>query len=69
MPLLSGVAEPVVVPLFTGVALQGTDSASGCVSGVSEELVKAIRHDPASYYVNVHSTVFPARVARGQLGR
>ncbi len=64
-----GVAGPVVVPLFTGVALQGTDSASGCVSGVSEELVKAIRHDPASYYVNVHSSVFPAGAARGQLGK
>jgi hypothetical protein len=64
-----GVAGPVVVPLFTDVALSGTDSASGCVSGVSEELIKAIRHDPASYYVNVHSTVFPAGAARGQLGR
>jgi hypothetical protein len=64
-----GVAGPVVVPLFTDVALLGTDSASGCVSGVSEELIKAIRHDPASYYVNVHSTVFPAGAARGQLGK
>ena len=64
-----GVAGPVVVPLFTDVALSGTDSASGCVSGVSEELIKAIRHDPESYYVNVHSTVFPAGAARGQLGR
>jgi CHRD domain len=64
-----GVAGPVVVPLFTGVAFQGTDSASGCVSGVSGELVKAIRHDPEGYYVNVHSTVFPAGAVRGQLGK
>jgi hypothetical protein len=64
-----GIAGPVVVPLFTGVALSGTDSASGCVSGVSEELIKAIRHDPESYYVNVHSSVFPAGAARGQLGK
>jgi CHRD domain len=64
-----GVAGPIVVPLFTNVALAGTDSASGCVAGVSEELIKAIRHDPASYYVNVHSTVFPAGAARGQLGK
>ena len=63
------VAGPIVVPLFTNVALAGTDSASGCVSGVSEELLKAIRHDPASYYVNVHSTVFPAGAVRGQLGK
>jgi hypothetical protein len=65
----AGVAGPVVVPLFVGVALAGTDSASGCVSGVSEELIKAIRQGPASYYVNVHSTVFPAGAARGQLGK
>ncbi|HYY78095.1 MAG TPA: CHRD domain-containing protein [Actinomycetes bacterium] len=64
-----GVAGPIVVPLFTNVALAGTGSASGCVAGVSEELLKAIRHDPASYYVNVHSTVFPAGAARGQLGK
>jgi hypothetical protein len=65
----AGVAGPVVVPLFTDVALSGTDSASGCVSGVSEELIKAIRHDPENYYVNVHSDVFPAGAIRGQLGK
>jgi CHRD domain len=63
----AGVAGPVVVPLFVGVALSGTDSASGCVSA-SEELIKAIRHDPANYYVNIHSDVFPAGAIRGQLG-
>src|SRR6266511_226683 len=36
----AGVAGPVVVPLFAG-SFAGTDSASGCVSGVSEELIKA----------------------------
>jgi CHRD domain len=65
----AGVAGPVVVPLFTGVALAGTDSASGCVSGVSEDLIKDIRHNPESYYVNIHSTVFPAGAVRGQLGK
>jgi hypothetical protein len=65
----AGVAGPVVVPLFTDVALSGTDSASGCVLGVSQELIKAIRHDPASYYVNIHSSVFPAGAIRGQLGK
>jgi CHRD domain len=65
----AGVAGPVVVPLFTGVALAGTDSASGCASGVSEELLKAIRQNPENYYVNIHSTVFPAGAVRGQLGK
>ena len=63
------VAGPVVVTLFTGVALSGTDSASDCVAGVSEELIKAIRQDPASYYVNIHSDVFPAGAVRGQLAK
>jgi CHRD domain len=64
----AGVAGPVVVPLFAG-AFAGTDSASACVLGVSEELIKAIRHDPDNYYVNVHSDVFPAGAIRGQLGK
>jgi hypothetical protein len=64
----AGVAGPVVVPLFAG-AFAGTDSASACVLGVSEELIKAIRHDPENYYVNLHSSVFPAGAVRGQLGK
>ena len=62
------VAGPVVVGLFTGAALSGTDTASGCVSDVSEELIKAIRQNPENYYVNIHSDVFPAGAIRGQLG-
>ena len=59
----AGVAGPVVVPLPVGA-----DGASGCVAA-AVDLIKAIRKDPSSYYVNVHSVPdFPAGAVRGQLG-
>jgi hypothetical protein len=64
----AGVAGPIVVPLFSGT-FAGTDSVSGCVQDVDTELIKAIRHDPSAYYVNVHSRpAFPGGAVRGQLG-
>ena len=61
-------AGPVVVTLFTG-SFTGTGSRSGCVENVDAELIKAIRHDPTAYYVNVHSRPnFPGGAVRGQLG-
>jgi hypothetical protein len=64
----AGVAGPVVVTLFTG-SFAGIDAVSGCVENVEANLIKAIRHDPAAYYVNVHSRPdFPGGAVRGQLG-
>ena len=54
---------PVVVGL---TAPDATGSASGCTS-VDRELVKAIRANPADYYVNVHTSDYPAGALRGQL--
>ena len=62
------VAGPVVVGLF-GQTLGGTDTATGCIEDVDSALIKAIRKDSAGYYVNVHSTVFPAGAIRGQLSK
>ncbi len=61
-------AGPVVVPLFSG-AFAGTDATSGCIEDVDADLIKAIRQDPAAYYVNVHSTVFTPGAIRGQLSK
>jgi hypothetical protein len=64
-----GVNGPIVVPLFAG-SFAGTDSLSGCATGVDRGLIKAIRQDPSAYYVNVHSTPnFPGGAIRGQLGK
>ena len=64
----AGVPGPVVVTLFNGT-FAGTDSVSGCAENVDAELIKAIRHDPSAYYVNVHSRPnFPGGAVRGQLG-
>jgi len=58
----AGVNGPVVVDFMEPV--NGLD---GCVHA-DAALVKQIRQNPADYYVNVHTTMFPAGEVRGQLG-
>jgi hypothetical protein len=56
---------PVVIPL-TPPDASGT--SSGCVS-VDRDLILAILHNPENYYVNVHSTEYPAGAVRAQLSK
>jgi hypothetical protein len=39
------------------------------VTGVDPELIKDIRQNPSSYYVNLHTAEFPIGVIRGQLSK
>lgn len=61
----AGVAGPVVVAL---AAPGANGTATGCVSADREELLE-ILHEPEAYYVNVHTSDFPAGAVRGQLGK
>lgn len=61
----AGVAGPIVIPLFNG-SFAGTASDSGCVAA-ARDLIDAIIENPSGYYVNIHSTVYPAGAGRGQL--
>jgi hypothetical protein len=58
----AGVNGPIVVDF-----MEPTNGLNGCVTA-DAGLIKQIRQHPADYYVNVHTTMFPAGEVRGQLG-
>jgi hypothetical protein len=62
-------ASTTTGPVVVGLTPPDADgSSSGCVSA-DPELIKAIRQNPEGYYVNVHTTDYPAGAVRGQLGK
>lgn len=60
----AGKAGDIVIPL---TAPDASGMSSGCVKADSA-LIGDIVANPANYYVNVHTTDFPAGALRGQLG-
>ena len=62
-----GTEGPHWIDFFNDQHFPGADGkASGCVPATQQQ-IHAVIADPANYYLNVHSTVFPDGAIRGQL--
>jgi len=59
----AGAAGPVVIPLTT----PGADGTSKGCAATTRALVAQILANPGNFYVNVHTSEFPAGAIRGQL--
>ena len=59
-----GVAGPVVLPLE---APNEGGISGGCIQNVNPRLLENIHENPDEYYVNVHTSDYPAGAVRGQL--
>jgi hypothetical protein len=64
-----GVAGDIVVTLKPPVEIAGTGVglSQGCLRNQPKPILRAIKADPAGYYVNVHTEDFPGGAVRGQL--
>ena len=62
----AGVKGPIVVGLVEP-SDGNPGTSTGCTTEVDQEVLKAIRNEPAGFYVNVHTVQFPDGALRGQL--
>jgi len=62
-----GTPGPIVQPLALTPGKEHGVIGSGTFTNPA--LLTAMQANPGAYYVNVHSTVCPSGVIRGQLGR
>lgn len=62
----AGSPGPVAVPLTPPGT---TGSSAGCVTVEDRQLLLDMLRDPEAYYVNVHTSDFPAGAVRGQLSK
>ena len=60
----AGVSGGVLIPLDTDGF---TGSSEGCVSGQAAAAINDVLANPAGFYVNLHTSDFPAGAVRGQL--
>jgi hypothetical protein len=60
-----GEPGPIVIGL---TAPDESGTSSGCVDADREEILEIIR-EPEEYYINVHSSEFPAGAVRAQLAK
>lgn len=63
---IAGVRGAIVVGLS---APDATGHAAGCVSGQDPALLRDILQQPELFYVNVHTSDYPASAVRGQLDK
>jgi hypothetical protein len=62
----AGTPGPVVVPLFAGAVPTSINAITGCTTSTAATLA-AIKANPGNFYANIHTPLFPAGAARGQL--